>query len=159
MFGRELRAVEFIDRPPLVICGRCHLLGHQTGSQVCKVKPDQVRCAHCGGAHKTEHHAANCKKARTHRVAGVCDCNPLCLNCKNSGHISTDLVCPRRKDFYVRKKSRRPRNRRPEPAENPVPDASTQEFTEPAPHDAPPNSLTLQEGNAPSNNTVPVTHG
>ena len=168
MFGREVRAVEFIDRPPLVICGRCHLLGHQTGSQVCKVKPDQVRCAHCGGAHKTEEHAVNCKKARTHRIAGICDCNPFCLNCKGNGHISTDPTCPRRKDFYVRKKSRRPRNRRPVTlaTETPAFDDIVHEFTEPTLFDTepmlfdvPPDNLPPQEGIAPNNITETLIHG
>lgn len=127
MFGREVRAVEFIDRPPLVICNHCHLLGHQAGSQACKVRPDQVRCAQCGGAHTLEEHPAKCKNHNKHKHVGVCDCNPLCLNCRGHGHISTDPACPRRKDFYVRKKNKRTRNHGRPAATPTLPTPNTEE--------------------------------
>ncbi|KAI0251598.1 hypothetical protein BJV78DRAFT_1312886 [Lactifluus subvellereus] len=160
MFGREIRAVEFIDRPPLVICNRCHLLGHQSGSQACKVKPGQVRCKQCGGAHRLEEHPTLCKRHKKHKLAGVCDCTPFCLNCHQHGHISTDPACLRRKDFYVRKRTRRPRGSQqraetqpPNPAASQEPQEATSQEAASQADAAPADISPTEEGAVPPNHT------
>ena len=147
MFGREVRAVEFVDRPPLVICGRCHLLGHQTGSQACKVKPGQNRCMQCGGAHNFEEHASKCKGQKKHKKAGVCDCPLFCLNCRGHGHISTDPSCPRRKDFYVRKRTKRPRHPQ-QPGEDPPHETQELDMQDVQAEGAPADDPPVEEGTA-----------
>ena len=152
MFGREVRATEFVDCPPLVICGHCHLLGHPTGSQVCKVKRGQSRCARCGRSHTMEEHHSQCKKHKAHKLAGVCDCPLFCLNCRQNGHISTDHTCPRCRDFYVRKKRRHNGLAQPKPNHPPADEVTTQQSPATAAQLAmPPEDIpTNEEGTAPT---------
>jgi hypothetical protein len=43
MFGRQIKFVVVGDRPALIQCGRCHLLGHNTRSPLCKTPPHAVK--------------------------------------------------------------------------------------------------------------------
>ncbi|KAN0135116.1 hypothetical protein V8E53_007007, partial [Lactarius tabidus] len=97
MFGRQIKFVVVGDRPALIQCGRCHLLGHNTRSPLCKVPPQAVKCYRCGGPHHAQQHAFYCKGK--HADARHCNCKPKCILCGNIGHHARSRQCPKRGDF------------------------------------------------------------
>ncbi|KAH9016102.1 hypothetical protein EDB84DRAFT_1443250 [Lactarius hengduanensis] len=68
MFGAQIKFVVAGDKPALIQCGRCHLLGHNKNSRLCKVPRTAVRCVRCGGSHHSDRHNFECKGP--HKVAG-----------------------------------------------------------------------------------------
>ena len=96
MFGKEVKVEKWVDKPALIQCSRCHVLGHNKSSKACAYGTNLVRCFKCGGAHKSEEHNQKCPCK--HAVAGVCDCKHLrCLNCQGTDHHCRDTKCPARK--------------------------------------------------------------
>ena len=114
MFGSPVKFVVSGDKPALIQCGRCHLLGHNKNSLLCKVPRTAVRCSHCGGAHDS---GFECKGQ--HKVAGRCDCVVKCNLCGKQGHHARSRACPKRGDFAPPKLARAqdtPTDRQPAPA-------------------------------------------
>ncbi|KAN0130607.1 hypothetical protein V8E53_011581, partial [Lactarius tabidus] len=97
MFGRQVKFVVIGDRPALIQCGRCHLLGHNTRSPLCKTPPHAVRCYKCSGPHHAQQHAFYCKGK--HTDARHCNCKLKCILCGNFGHHAQSRQCPKRGDF------------------------------------------------------------
>ena len=93
LFGKEVEVQRWVEKPALVQCLRCHVLGHIKTSRACPLDKDSVRCYICGGSHQTEAHDQNCR--RNHAVVGICDCKHFkCINCHKTGHNSRDPRCP-----------------------------------------------------------------
>jgi len=93
LFGKEVTVERWIDKPVLIQCSRCHMLGHNKASKACPLSADSVRCFRCGSTHKSEEHDQRCP--RKHAVAGVCNCRHLkCLNCKGTDHHCCEAKCP-----------------------------------------------------------------
>jgi hypothetical protein len=106
LFGKEVSVQKWIDKPALVQCARCHILGHNKTSKACQWGKDSVRCHFCGGAHKSEEHDQKCP--RKHTVAGVCDCTHFkCLNCNGAGHHCREPRCPARERYRPRSARKR----------------------------------------------------
>ena len=97
MFGAQVKFVPSGDKPGLIQCGRCHLIGHHKNSKLCKVPKDQVRCAKCNQSHDTREHDSECPGP--HKVLGKCDCRLKCLLCKKVGHDAHSRKCEKRGDF------------------------------------------------------------
>jgi hypothetical protein len=97
MFGRRVKFVVAGNRPALIQCGRCHMLGHNTRSPLCKTPPHAVRCYKCGGPHHAQQHAFYCKGK--HADARHCNCKLKCILCGNVGHHARSRQCPNRGDF------------------------------------------------------------
>ncbi|KAH9016989.1 hypothetical protein EDB85DRAFT_2155520 [Lactarius pseudohatsudake] len=117
MFGSPVKFVVLGDKPALIQCGRCHLLGHNKNSLLCKVPRTAVRCFHCGGSHDSTRHGFECKGQ--HKVAGRCDCAVKCILCGKQGHHARSRACPKRGDFAPPKLARAqdtPTDRQPAPA-------------------------------------------
>ena len=97
MFGERTKVVISGNKPSLIQCGRCFALNHR--SNKCNLLPKgQFKCMRCMGPHHTYHHDGFCK-AKTHKVAEVCDCKPKCRLCKQTGHDAVSRSCPMRGDF------------------------------------------------------------
>ncbi|KAH9016248.1 hypothetical protein EDB84DRAFT_1236693, partial [Lactarius hengduanensis] len=90
MFGRQIRFVVTGDTPVIVMCGRCHAIGHHTDSTACPLGTTGIRCARCGGSHHTDEHSAFC--TNVHDKVGQCRCLFLCLNCKGQ-HGTRSAAC------------------------------------------------------------------
>ena len=60
LFGKEVTIKKWIDKPPLVQCSHCHVLGHSKTSKACPLSRSSVKCYICGGAHKSEEHDQKC---------------------------------------------------------------------------------------------------
>ena len=85
LFSKEVTVKHWVDKPALIQCSWCHMLGHNKASKACPLSTDLVKCYRCGGAYKSEEHNQKCPCK--HAVAGVCDCRHLkCLNCKGTDH-------------------------------------------------------------------------
>src|SRR6267154_5944896 len=111
LFGKEVEIQRWVNKPVLVQCSHCHMLGHIKTSRACPLGKDSVKCYICGGSHQLEAHSQKCP--RKHAVAGICDCRHFkCLNCHNVGHNCRDTRCPARDLFRPRAicKHRRPKN-------------------------------------------------
>ena len=101
LFGKEVEVQRWVEKPALVQCSRCHILGHIKTSRACPLDKDSVRCYICEGSHQTEAHDQNCHW--NHAVAGICDCKHFkCINCHKTGHNSRDPWCPARDLFCPR---------------------------------------------------------
>ena len=101
LFGKEVTIRRWIDKPALVQCSRCHVLGHIKTSRACLLGRNLVKCFICGGTHNSEDHNSTCP--RKHAIAGVCDCkNYKCLNCQQVGHHCRDPGCPARERYRPR---------------------------------------------------------
>ena len=120
MFGSYVKFVVSPSRPALIQCSRCHQLGHARNSRACRVPVDALICFKCGGAHRSENHARECR--RIHRDVGICDCPPKCILCGNNGHHARDPKCPKRSEFAQPRDNNRPRR----PAAKPVTDNNTE---------------------------------
>ena len=97
MFGERAKVVISGNKPSLIQCGRCFSLNHR--SNHCPLLPKgHFKCVRCLGPHHTYHHDGFCK-AKTHKMAEVCDCKPKCLLCRQSGHDAVSRSCPMRGDF------------------------------------------------------------
>ena len=93
LFGKEIMIEKWIDKPPLIQCLHCHVLGHPKLSKACPLSKDSVKCHFCGGAHKSEEHDQKC--LGNHAVTGICNCKHYkCLNCHKPGHNCRDVRCP-----------------------------------------------------------------
>lgn len=128
LFGKEVEIQRWVEKPALVQCSHCHVLGHIKTSRACPLGKDSVRCYICGGSHRSETHDQNCR--RNHAIAGICDCKHFkCINCHKTGHHSRDPRCPARDLFRPRtnrrqKKSKtkgKERERYPDEEPNPAP--------------------------------------
>ncbi|KAH9000066.1 hypothetical protein EDB92DRAFT_1939797 [Lactarius akahatsu] len=96
MFNSRVRLIITGDSPTIVMCGRCHAIGHTTGSPACLIPVGSFRCARCGGSHHTEDHDTHCNGR--HEKAGICNCFFCCLNC-NGNHGTQSAACPLKKGF------------------------------------------------------------
>jgi hypothetical protein len=94
LFGKQVQIERWVDKPLLLQCGKCHTLGHVSSSKACRLPSDAVRCYICGKGHLADAHDRECARARQHKVAGVCDCNPQCITCNKVGHHARDTACP-----------------------------------------------------------------
>ncbi|KAH8981413.1 hypothetical protein EDB92DRAFT_1820256 [Lactarius akahatsu] len=110
MFNSRVRLIITGDSPTIVMCGRCHRIGHTTGAPACLIPVGSFRCARCGGSHHTDDHNTQCNGR--HEKAGICNCQFRCLNC-NGNHGTRSAACPLKKGSPLhplpRVKERRPR--------------------------------------------------
>jgi hypothetical protein len=122
LFGKEVNIQKWIDRPLLVQCSQCHVLGHNKASKACPLGHDSVKCHICSNAHRSDEHDQCCPCK--HTVAGFCDCtNYKCINCLKPGHNCRDKICPAYNQYHPRnrKSAGRPRDKgkQRDPAEGP----------------------------------------
>ncbi|KAH9022293.1 hypothetical protein EDB84DRAFT_1565031 [Lactarius hengduanensis] len=96
MFNSRCRLIITGDSPSIVMCGRCHRIGHATNTPACPLPANGVCCVRCGGAHHSDEHATFC--TGLHPTAGVCTCSFRCLNC-NGKHGTRAAACPLKKGF------------------------------------------------------------
>jgi hypothetical protein len=99
MFGKPVTFARWVSRPPLSQCGRCHKLGHIANR--CSMPRDALRCYKCGKGHSAKDHDVCCPRAKSHRVHGTCDCEPLCLICNEKGHYAIDVSCKARNAYRI----------------------------------------------------------
>ncbi|KAH9019727.1 hypothetical protein EDB85DRAFT_1896510 [Lactarius pseudohatsudake] len=95
MFGVPVKFIVSGDKPALIQCGRCHLLGHNKNSLLCKVPHT--------AAHTTPHDTGTSAKASTGW----------------RGHHARSRACPKRGDFAPPKLAHTqdtPTDRQPAPA-------------------------------------------
>ena len=93
LFGKEVLIEKWIDKPPLVQCSKCHVLGHVKSSKACPLDRDLVKCHICGCAHRSEEHNQRCPQK--HTITSICDCTTYkCLNCHHLGHHCRKGKCP-----------------------------------------------------------------
>ncbi|KAH9010856.1 hypothetical protein EDB85DRAFT_2160630 [Lactarius pseudohatsudake] len=103
MFGAQIKFVVAGDKPALIQCRRCHLLGHN------KTRASARHNFECKGPHK---------------VAGKCDCALKCILCGKSRHNARSRACPKRGDFAPPRLARAqdtPTDRQPAPGPPPAP--------------------------------------
>ncbi|KAH8986976.1 hypothetical protein EDB86DRAFT_3082567 [Lactarius hatsudake] len=96
LFNEKTNFVPVGDSPTIIMCGRCHRIGHATDSPACPLPVNALRCHICGGAHHSDDHAAHCPKP--HDKVGECRCLFPCLNCKGN-HNARSPRCPLKKGF------------------------------------------------------------
>ncbi|KAH9026457.1 hypothetical protein EDB84DRAFT_1563716 [Lactarius hengduanensis] len=96
MFNSRVRLIITGDSPSIVMCGRCHRIGHATNTPACPLPANGVRCVRCGGSHHSDDHVNAC--TGYHPTAGVCTCTYKCLNC-NGKHGTRSAACPLKKGF------------------------------------------------------------
>ncbi len=99
LFGKQVQIERWVDKPPLIQCGRCHTLGHAASSKSCRLPVDSVKCYICGKGHLADTHNWECSKAKQHKMAGTCDCRWQCLTCNKFGHHAREPVCPAQEGF------------------------------------------------------------
>ena len=93
LFGKEVQIQRWVNKPLLVQCSRCHMLGHNRSSRVCPLEGDSMKCYICGGAHKSDEHDLCCP--HKHTIVGICNCSTYkCLNCHKLGHHCCKNCCP-----------------------------------------------------------------
>ena len=97
MFGRKVKFFVIGNNPRLAQCSRCHDIGHEARSPLCKLPGNALKCHLCGGSHHSVQHDFFCKG--THKLAGICDCKRKCILCKGSGHHAHSRNCPKRGNF------------------------------------------------------------
>ncbi|KAH9049186.1 hypothetical protein EDB84DRAFT_1658060 [Lactarius hengduanensis] len=96
MFNSRARLIVTGDSPSIVMCGRCHRIGHATNTPACPLPANGVRCVRCGGSHHSDDHVTFC--TGYHPTAGVCTCSFKCLNCQGR-HGTRSAACPLKKGF------------------------------------------------------------
>ncbi|KAH9023458.1 hypothetical protein EDB84DRAFT_1617424 [Lactarius hengduanensis] len=106
MFGNQVKFVRAGNKPTLIQCGRCHELGHNRSSRLCKLPKNALRCHRCGGGHHSDQHDFECKAI--HAVAGTCDCRLKCILCGKTGHNARSRDCHKRGDFAPPRLARNP---------------------------------------------------
>jgi hypothetical protein len=136
LFGKQVQIERWVDKPLLLQCGRCHTLGHAASSKACRLPPDSVRCHICGKGHLSEAHNRECPRAKQHKVAGTCDCKPLCITCNKVGHHARDPTCPARDGFRLRRTRPSPKSKGKEKAP-PPPDPTVRPSAIPSPQLSP----------------------
>ncbi|KAH9038449.1 hypothetical protein EDB84DRAFT_1653006 [Lactarius hengduanensis] len=96
MFNSRARLIVTGDSPSIVMCGRCHRIGHATNTPACPLPANGVRCVRCGGSHHSDDHVTFC--TGYHPTAGICTCSFKCLNCQGR-HGTRSAACPLKKGF------------------------------------------------------------
>ncbi|KAH8995137.1 hypothetical protein EDB86DRAFT_3166275 [Lactarius hatsudake] len=96
LFNEKTNFIPVGDSPTIIMCGRCHHIGHATDSTACPLPANCLRCHICGGAHHSDDHAAHCPKP--HDKVGKCRCLFPCLNCHGE-HNARSPRCPLKKGF------------------------------------------------------------
>ncbi|KAH8984285.1 hypothetical protein EDB86DRAFT_2833553 [Lactarius hatsudake] len=96
LFNEKTNFIPVGDAPTIIMCGRCHCIGHATNSPACPLPANSVRCHICRGTHHSDDHAAHCPKP--HDKVGECRCLFPCLNCRGS-HNARSPHCPLKKGF------------------------------------------------------------
>ncbi|KAH9024527.1 hypothetical protein EDB84DRAFT_1564369 [Lactarius hengduanensis] len=96
MFNERIRLVVTGDSPSIILCGRCHRIGHASDSTACPLPSNAVRCVRCGGSHHSLDHATFCPNP--HDKAGECACLFPCLNC-GGNHNARSPFCKLKKGF------------------------------------------------------------
>lgn len=97
MFSRRVKFFVIGNNPRLAQCSRCHDIGHEARSLLCKLPANALKCHLCGGSHHSSTHNFFCKGV--HKVASKCDCKLKCILCKGNGHHSCSRNCPKRGNF------------------------------------------------------------
>ncbi|KAH8997741.1 hypothetical protein EDB86DRAFT_3076598 [Lactarius hatsudake] len=96
LFNEKTRFVPTGDVARIILCGRCHRIGHATDSTACPLPSNGVRCFICGGAHHSNNHAAHCPNQ--HDKVGECRCLFPCINC-GRGHNARSPHCKLKMGF------------------------------------------------------------
>ncbi|KAH8980010.1 hypothetical protein EDB86DRAFT_2764571, partial [Lactarius hatsudake] len=79
LFNEKTKFVPIGDTPTIVMCSRCHRIGHAADTPTCPLPAHSLRCHICGGSHHSEDHPMHCP--RPHDKVGECRCQFPCLNC------------------------------------------------------------------------------
>ncbi|KAH8981472.1 hypothetical protein EDB86DRAFT_3087044 [Lactarius hatsudake] len=79
LFNKRTRFVPTGDVATIILCGRCHCIGHATDSTACPLPANAVRCFICGNSHHSNDHAAHCPNQ--HDKVSDCRCLFPCINC------------------------------------------------------------------------------
>ncbi|KAH8986621.1 hypothetical protein EDB86DRAFT_3082675 [Lactarius hatsudake] len=96
LFNERTRFVPTGDVATIILCGRCHRIGHATDSTACPLPANAVRCFICGGSHHSNDHAAHCPNQ--HDKVGECRCLFPCINC-GGGHNARSPQCKLKMGF------------------------------------------------------------
>ncbi|KAH9004799.1 hypothetical protein EDB86DRAFT_3099304 [Lactarius hatsudake] len=96
LFNERTRFVPTGDVATIVLCGRCHRIGHTTDSTACPLPTNAVRCFICGGSHHSNDHVAHCPNQ--HDKVGECRCLFPCINC-GGGHNARSPQCKLKMGF------------------------------------------------------------
>jgi hypothetical protein len=60
LFGKEVKIQKWVEKPLLMQCSRCHVLGHNKVSKACPLSHDSVKCYICRNAHSSDEHSQHC---------------------------------------------------------------------------------------------------
>ncbi|KAH8999848.1 hypothetical protein EDB86DRAFT_3139193 [Lactarius hatsudake] len=96
LFNEKTRFIPTGDVATIILCGRCHRIGHATDSPACPLPLNAVRCFICGGSHHSDHHATHCPNQ--HDKVGECRCLFPCINC-GGGHNARSPYCKLKMGF------------------------------------------------------------
>ncbi|KAH8976843.1 hypothetical protein EDB86DRAFT_3094128 [Lactarius hatsudake] len=96
LFNEKTNFIPVGNTPTIIMCGRCHRIGHATDTPACPLPATAIRCHICGGSHHPQDHATHC--TRPHDKVGECRCQYPCLNCGGS-HNARSPKCPLKKGF------------------------------------------------------------
>ncbi|KAH9166601.1 hypothetical protein EDB89DRAFT_2075691 [Lactarius sanguifluus] len=96
MFNERATLIVTGDSPTIVLCGRCHRIGHATNSTACPLPINVVRCFICGGSHHSLDHALHCPNQ--HNKVGECRCRFPCINC-GQDHNARSPQCKLKMSF------------------------------------------------------------
>ncbi|KAH9170549.1 hypothetical protein EDB89DRAFT_2071777 [Lactarius sanguifluus] len=96
MYNERTNYVVTGDTPTIVLCGRCHRIGHATDSTACPLPSNAVRCFICGGSHHSLDHATHCPNP--HDKVRECHCRFRCINC-GQNHNARSPFCRMKMGF------------------------------------------------------------
>ncbi|KAH9004718.1 hypothetical protein EDB86DRAFT_3072194 [Lactarius hatsudake] len=96
LFNERTRFVPTGDVATILLCGRCHRIGHATDSPACPLPSNAVRCFICGLSHHSNDHAAHCPNQ--HDKVGECRCLFPCINC-GGNHNARSPQCKLKMGF------------------------------------------------------------
>ncbi|KAH9160639.1 hypothetical protein EDB89DRAFT_1914598, partial [Lactarius sanguifluus] len=124
MYNERTNYIVTGDTPTIVLCGRCHRIGHTTDSTTCPLPANVVRCFICGGSHYSLDHATHCPNP--HDKVGECHCRFRCINC-GQNHNARSPFCRMKLGFS-------PPPLAPRPSTSPAPPSAKGKAKQPASH-------------------------